>query len=230
MAVVTDAISTPFSWNAELLKEQGANAHWFGHPIKQLVGEVPTGEQRHGLAILPGSRAQEVRLNLKVISKVLKDWPDPVSFVCAPSYPKTILEPLWTFVSGRRGDVFVEDGKYAVLKASRLAIVCSGTATLEVALCGCPMVVLYKLSLLNHLQGFAMGFKGKSISLPNILLQRDAVPEFKGAAIDIPAFKSEVLRLWDNPDRQLAQLADLSAILGSSQAISDTANLVLSLQ
>ena len=81
LPVLADRIVTPFSWSAEILKEMGADVRWFGHPIKSLVrGGVSVPADELTLAVLPGSRPQELRNNLPILSEALGDWPHPLEF------------------------------------------------------------------------------------------------------------------------------------------------------
>lgn len=233
LPAVTDAISTPFEWSAKILNDAGATAHWFGHPIRQLIKEsgVPQAETRSGVAILPGSRQHEIRMNLPIIAEALKDWPEPCEFGVAPTVDQEQLTSDWIRWSGRQGDVFTVNDLYGVLRRAHSAAVCSGTATLEAALCGCPMAVVYRISKGMRLEATIAGLKGKFISLPNILLQREAVPELADSTIDPQALLEHLNKLKEGKARQdqLEAFEELKILLGAEDAVTKTAELALSM-
>jgi lipid-A-disaccharide synthase len=233
---ITDAIVTPFSWSADLLNQAGANAHWFGHPLKQLIGQHESSPETRGgdIAVLPGSRNHEIELNLPVIADAVKLL-DPklrVEFALAPSADANQLERSWHALANRKDDLFTQGDTYGVLRRARAAIVCSGTATLEAALIGCPMVVVYRISKGVALQAKLAGFKPEHVSLPNLLLQRAAVPEIVGIDPD-PALVAGAIKplLEDTQERQaqLHSFSEIDKITGPSDAITKTAELALSM-
>jgi len=238
LVTLTDAVSTPFEWSAEILQRMGANAHWFGHPIKQLLREAsgPVGS-REGLGVLPGSRLHEISENLPLIAAGLANpglASIPVTFALAPSVDLEAFRARWQALApSRQGDRFVVGDTYGVLRSSRAAIVCSGTATLEAALCRCPMVVVYRVSKTVEMEAKILRFKRPQyIALPNILLQRFAVPELLQDEATPEAVASTVLELWQEGavrDAQLASFEELDSLLGASDAITETAKLGLEL-
>lgn len=228
---ITDGISTPFGWSQRLLTAAGANARWYGHPIKQLAREsaVPPPTERTNLAVLPGSRRHEIQLNLPLIAEALKSRTETFEFAVATTVDRDRLKVLWTRLSGRMNDVFTESDLQGVLARARAAVVCSGTATLEAALAGCPMVVVYKTTRIMHLEAYLIGLK-RPFSLPNILLGRNAVPELADSRID-PADLAETMdRLMSDArvrDAQFQAFRELDSLLGSDDAITKTAEWAL---
>lgn len=230
---IVDAVSTPFPWSAENLKRAGIEAHWFGHPLRQLVAESGTDapERRDMLAALPGSRTHEMEANLPVLAEALRDWPTTVVFPIAPSLQLEVVRERWRRLSGRTDDAFRTDGAAKTLLACRAAVVCSGTATLEAALCGCPMVVLYRLSRAMQFEAKLLRLRVGHISLPNILLQRCAVPELVDRAATPQAIRSLVETVWEGPARQdqLRAFEELENLLGPADGITRTAELLAGL-
>jgi lipid-A-disaccharide synthase len=241
LPAITDAIATPFAWSAEILRKMGANAHWFGHPIKQLLresgaGVPPAGRaERVSIAVLPGSRKHEISENLPVIAEALRSGIDaPVEFALAPTVDVAQFRRRWEALApGRAGDVFTSSDTAGVLRRARAAIVCSGTATLEAALCRCPLVVVYRVSRTMEIEAKLIGFKRpKYIALPNILLDRDVVPELVQDEASPSAVRTHLQALLAEGDawaRQLADFDELDALLGPDDAITRAAALGLSL-
>ncbi len=233
LPAIADAISTPFEWSERLLKGAGAHVHWYGHPIRQLIRESDFQDgERTRLAILPGSRRHEIELNTPLIAEAVRGLAAVIEFGVAPTVDKDWLAARWSRLSGRTGDLFTEGDLYGMLRRARAAVVCSGTATLEAALCGCPMVVVYKTTKTMHLQAVLAGLKNKFISLPNILLQRQVVPEFVGSVIDPANLRTQLDAVFQDElvrSKQLEAFKELEGLLGPDDAITRTAGLALSL-
>lgn len=188
---ITDAIVTPFPWSADLLKEKGANAHFWGHPLLSMI-PPSLNLPREGVAVLPGSRSHEIQNNTPAIVEALDALEVPrATVVLAPTADPTAIQRLW------RGKVQLEfsSDRYATLQSSQAAVICSGTATLEAALCGCPCVVVYRGSKWMEFEYKLRKPKFDFISMPNILLGRAVLPE---------------LIQWDaSPDRIATELGSL---------------------
>ncbi|MEA2552767.1 MAG: lipid-A-disaccharide synthase [Fimbriimonadaceae bacterium] len=236
---IADEIVTPFSWSAEMLSEMGAKAHWFGHPLKQLIRESGVARQpRHDnrIAVLPGSRGHEIQLNLPVIAGALAQINQAglvAEFAVAPTINAESLARGWRRLAPHRvDDIFVVGDNYGVLRRARAAVVCSGTATLEAALCECPMVVVYRVSAGMALQARIAGFQQPFIALPNILLDRHAVPELVHKAAT-PAALATMLYdvMQEGPERrgQLTAFEEINSLTGPHDAITKTARVALDL-
>lgn len=232
---LTDAIVTPFSWSAEILNNMGAAAHWYGHPLKQMIATASVQpEAKESIAILPGSRSHEINSNLRPIAEALRREPEveiPAEFALSTTADPAIVESYWQrYAPGRKTDRTVRDDTYGVLRRARAGIVCSGTATLEAALCGCPCVVVYRGGKLMELEYRLRRPKFDYISLPNILLNRpvlreliqwDATPEKIRAELDL------LLRDGGRRQEVLSAYAELSEQLGPSDALRRTAELAI---
>ncbi|MEJ5169425.1 MAG: hypothetical protein WHU10_00395 [Fimbriimonadales bacterium] len=227
---LVDAVSTPFPWSAENLRRDGIDAHWFGHPLRQLIAEARQEAPERGdrLAVLPGSRVHELEANLPALAEALRDWPTDLEFAVAHSLSASEVQGRWQELSGRRGDLFQTQGAARSLLSCRAAVVCSGTATLEAALCGCPMVVVYRIGRLMALEARLLRVRVRHISLPNILLDRDAVPELVHTAATPGAIRALAEAAWSGPQRegQLAAFAELASLLGPEDGIDRTAELL----
>lgn len=232
---ISDAVITPFSWSAEILNKMGAKAHWFGHPIKQMIRDQAMDDVRRTryetrIAILPGSRKSEIDLLLPVFAKALESFSEKAEFAVASSLDLNALRAKWKSLASKRDDHFTTGDTYSVLRRARVAIVCSGTATLEAALCRCPHVVVYKVSKAVELQAAIARLKVPLIAQPNILLERMVVPELIQRAATPEAIARELRQLLDNEERRKTQLAAFEAlekILGPDDAIDKSAELVV---
>lgn len=231
---ITDAIVTPFSWSAEILKKMGANAHWFGHPLRELIGAgaLDVARIRGRLAALPGSRGHEIERHLEVIADSLPSAIAEVEVAAAATADPRAIRRYW---ERRRPEIPIlvtEGDTYGVLKRAEAAIVCSGTATLEAAICGCPMVVIYKGSKIMELEYRIRRPKFDFISLPNILLGRAVLPELIQWDATPERIRGEITALMEggaNRQEQLQAFAELDALLGPGDALTRTARLACEL-
>ena len=225
---IADEIVTPFEWSAKILRGMGASAHWFGHPLKQMARErAVRTEERSGVAILPGSRMHEIAYNLPVIAESLRDFEGPVILSRAPNVDADALRALWRGLSG--ADAQLEDDVYRTLSRARVAIVCSGTATLESVLCGCPLVVVYRGGKVMEFEARLRGVRPEHIALPNILLDRRAIPELIQREATPEAIGDWVRRLSEDSAERAAQLSafeEIDALLGPSDCLDQTAALM----
>ncbi len=226
LPAVTDAIVTPFPWSRDLLRAAGADAHFFGHPLQAMVARVPDPPERTGVAVLPGSREHEVLRNLEVILPAVQRTGGPVHFAVAPTLDGTALLEAWHRAGGPPAQAY--DGAAPALKAARAAVVCSGTATLEAALCGCPTVVVYRGSKLMELEFRLRKPRFEYVSLPNILLRRPLVPEllqWEATSDRIEAELSPLLVDGSEREAQLAGFRELALDLGGPECFRQTADL-----
>jgi lipid-A-disaccharide synthase len=231
---IYDAVSTPFPWSAEILTKMGTpNVHWFGHPLKQLLREriaaAANVERLNQVAVLPGSRKHELTQNLPLIAASIPDL--PAEFALATGTDPTKIMRRWRSLAPGRSDRFTVGDTASVLLRSRAAIVCSGTATLEAALCRCPMVVIYALSAAMHFEVKLFRLKRpKYVALPNILLDRMMLGEFvaeDAKAEKVRPYLAELLSVGELRKAQLAGFEELDAMLGPDDAITRTARLAL---
>jgi lipid-A-disaccharide synthase len=236
---ICDEIVTPFFWSAEILRRMGASAHCFGHPVKQLVKERETElhaagkEDRLTIGVLPGSRKAEVDLNLPLIASALKGERRQAEFAVAPSFTAEDIRSRWQRTAPERtSDIFTENDSYGVLLRARAGIVCSGTATLEAALCVCPHVVVYQATKLTEIQARIAGVTKGYISQPNILLGREVVPELllaRATPENLRKHLGELLQETEARRQQIWGLMEVDTQLGPPDAITKTAEMAAQL-
>jgi lipid-A-disaccharide synthase len=186
----SDRIAVVFPFETEIYASAGGKVSFVGHPLLDRVTAAQDRKAtlaKHGfapnarlLAVLPGSRRGEIRYLLR-----------PMLEACRVLAVDHGLEPVIALAStltledlrgaadpaALAGIRVIESDTYSMIAASEIALVASGTATLESALLGCPMVIAYKLSALSYAVG-RMLIKGVDfIGLPNLLAERRLVPE-----------------------------------------------------
>lgn len=165
------------------------------------------------IALLAGSRKQEIDYNLPVMLSIIDRFPE-YQFVIAgaPSLSPEVYQP---YIKDKPVTLLF-DQTYPLLKSAAIAVVTSGTATLEAALLNVPQVVCYRGNLLSMVIAWLV-IKVKYISLVNLNLQHEAVCELKQYDLTTERLFKEVAKLVPgNPNRQkmLKEYAELRILLG----------------
>lgn len=232
LAEVTDEIVTPFPWSKELLDKMGARAHYFGHPILEMRQRQQAVHQERSdeVAILPGSRTHEIQHNLKPILGAMHRLGLKRAVVAvASSVRQEELERLWSQIAPKEITVRWTSNPYDALHAARAAVVCSGTATLEAALCGCPMVVVYRGSKAMEIEFLIRRPKFDFISLPNLILNRGVLPELIQHDASEERIAFGLGAIWGETESRVNQLSafeELHAALMPDHAITQTVELL----
>jgi lipid-A-disaccharide synthase len=212
-------IVTLFPFEAEIYRRLGADAVCAGHPLVDDVREglashppVHPAEDRRRLALLPGSRVGEVRRHwapmADAAAALSRTFPLEVVVLRAPGLPETLFPG-----AIERGFSFSTGIHYPMLAATDLAFVASGTATLEAALCGTPMIVVYKTSAAS----FAIGkrlVRVPWISLVNIVAGEEVVPELLQEQVHAARLEREGTALLDDATRLTKMRAALARVEG----------------
>lgn len=234
---LVDAVATPFPWSAEMLRAAGVRAEWVGHPLRDycaLTTTPPEARRALGLddarpvvALIPGSRRSELRHLLPVFLRAVRALNATILVSVAPSLDETDVRRM--VPAGL--DVRCLAGlDYNRLQAADAALVTSGTATLEVACVGVPMVVAYRASFATYLQYLLVRGRLPYIALPNILADAPVVPELLQYDATPAALASALTPLLSATPARRAQLeafARIRASLGEGGAVEKTARLVL---
>lgn len=151
-----------------------------------------------GIALLPGSRQQEVRQMAPVMAGLAVLMPDYQFEVAAVSSVKARAYSVFQDIPNVR---VTYDQNILVISRSQMAVVTSGTATLEVAMLGKPQVVVYKTDLLSYMVARWL-VHVQYISLVNLLLGRKLVQELIQQDLSPERVRDEVMSLLDHRDRQ----------------------------
>jgi lipid-A-disaccharide synthase len=177
------------------------------------------------IAILPGSRKQEISKMLSVMLSVVKDFPD-YQFVIAGA-PSQELSFYQQFISGENIK-FVSNKTYALLRNATAALVTSGTATLETALFKVPEVVCYKGSWASY-QIAKRIITLKYISLVNLIMDREVVTELIQDDCSTKRIREELTKILEPTYRKilLENYDLLEEKLGGIGASKKTAHLIV---
>ena len=233
-----------FPFEVPLYEAAGVDVEWVGHPLLDMVKPTLPKEkafqqfgldpQRRTIALLPGSRLNEVdRLLSPLLASVdllQKESPD-LQFILplAPGIPKTILSSQMKHISA---PVKVVEGfTYDVMNLSDLLITASGTATLEGAILGKPMIIIYKVSFLSYWIGRAL-IQVDHIGLVNLLAEKEIAPELIQKDVHPQRIADEALRILRDPilGRKMTEsMGEVRQKLGEHGATERAARIVTSL-
>ena len=241
VAKVTDKIACIFPFECDFYKSYGANIEFIGHPLVDTVKPSLSRKEAEELAgkrtghplilLMPGSREMEIQRLLPVMlgaAKILKQKRPELDFAIprAATIAKDILED-----SVRQAGLnirLIEGHNYDVMSVADLAIVTSGTVTLEAAMCGLGCEILYKSSPVSFWIAKRV-VKIPNIGLPNIVAGRQIEPELLQDDCTPDKIASTALELLE-PERFAQLQRDLLEVkekLGEPGAVKRVAELVL---
>ena len=221
-----DHLFTIFFHEKIFLNSFGYKKHTYvGHPLaneipfkpdyKKALDRLKINHKGKIIALLPGSRNSEVLWNTEVLirtaNKLTKDYNNLLFLI-----PVTSKENL-IFISKKIYDLSLQNIKtihghsHDILNASDLAIVASGTATLEAAFYKTPLVVFYRLSSISYWI-FKILLKSKFISLPNILSGKKIVPELVHKKANIDNISNEIEKLLNQSNLRKNQIDEFNKL------------------
>ena len=213
------AVILPFE--VETYSQKGFSVNYVGHPLLDMVKlnySKQEARKKFGLAenkitigILPGSRPSEVRKLMPELlraAQILKREMPDLQFVLPLA--DTLEEIIVTEIIARFNvKVKVISGHtYDVISCTDLALVASGTATLETALLGVPMIIVYKISLLSYFIG-RLFVHVKNIGLVNIIAGKTIVPELIQSDASGKRIAAEALSILKNGERRQEMIKEL---------------------
>jgi lipid-A-disaccharide synthase len=218
-----------FPFEPEIYRAAGVAVEFIGHPLVDALVAAPArseARRRLGLpddglvlGLLPGSRRHEIDRLLPAMvaaARAIAGRYPAARFVLgrAPSVERSLVQ---RHLAASPEIEIVDGGAHAVMAAADLLLVTSGTATLEAALLGTPMIVCYRLSALSAAMGRAL-VRIPWFSLANISLGRTVVPELFQDAASGARIGREALRLLGDPaalDAQRQAFAELHGRFGT---------------
>jgi lipid-A-disaccharide synthase len=228
-----------FPFEEQLYRTAGVPVTFVGHPLVDLVRPAPDAAafrrsvgldlSRPLIAVLPGSRPQEVRHNISPLAgalRLLEGRRPEVQFALGvapglnPAIPTRGLEGLPV--------VPVVGQTHSLMDTATLGLVASGTATVEAALLELPMVVFYRLSRVTYALGRPF-VRVPHYAMVNLIAGREVAKELIQKDFSAEAVAREALALLDNPSvrgRQKAELRSVREALGASGASERAAEVI----
>lgn len=216
-----DKMIVLFPFEEELYRNAGMDAAFYGHPLLDLIPEpletVHYSTEQPVIGLLPGSRISEVRRHLPLYLEAVADvaentLPLRIVLFAARSVPERLYNEIISEANTRPDSIeMVWDENYEWRKKLDFAVTTSGTATLENALLGIPMVVLFRTSWPTYYLAKILA-RVPYISLVNILAQREVVPELIQRRASTVNLTAEMNRIITDPHALQTKRKELLAI------------------
>jgi len=217
---LVDRLLCIFPFEETWFRERGVNAEYIGHPLTGRVRPQYTKEdffarqrldlRRPLLALLPGSRRREAAMNLPVLLEAAARCPAQCLIAVPPELPL-----------GETTSIPVVRGlTYDAVAHADLAVIASGTATIEAALLGTPMVVVYRVTEPTWWLGRLL-VKVPYYSMVNMVAERRLVPELIQDAFTPARVSEEVKRLLRDRDERNFMRARLAEVARKLTTVPD---------
>ena len=203
-----DLLLVLFRFEVEFYRRHGITAHFAGHPlIDQIPAEADSAEFRRAhdlppdvpiLGLFPGSREMEVRKLLPVMIAAAETVQS--RHACIPVIARVSHLPAALYedaLSGRTAIPMVENRSHLLMRHAHVALVASGTATLELGYLQTPMVVLYTVSPFTYWLGKRL-IKINNIALANIVAGKTVVPEFIQQQVTVEPVSAAISRYFSD--------------------------------
>jgi lipid-A-disaccharide synthase len=233
-----------FPFEVPLYEGAGVDVEWVGHPLLDIVKPTFPREvafqkfgldpRRRTIGLLPGSRTHEIERLLPPLlasAHLLQQEVPDLQFIIplAPGISKPILI---SQMKNRSIPVKVVEGfTYDVMNLSELLIIASGTATLEGAILGKPMIIIYKVSLPSYWIGRAL-IRVDHIGLVNLVAEKEIAPELIQKNVTPRRIADEAFRILRDPilSRKMTEsMGEVRQKLGEPGAAQRAAHIVTSL-
>ena len=225
MAQYFDLVLALFPFEVPFFEKYGLKAAFVGHPViersKRMTGGAAL-RARLGiapdaplLAMLPGSRTSEIRLMVptfrKTVALLAQKIPGLVTVL--PTVPHVAAKVRAATENWPTPLHIIENeaDKFAAFDAADVAFAASGTVTAEIALSRTPMVVFYILGGLTYALGIWL-FNSRFFTLLNVLLDREAAPEFLQARAKPEVMAAELEKLFHDPAARAAQIEAMNEV------------------
>jgi len=221
---LVDKMAVILPFEVDTYAAKGFAVDYVGHPLLDMVNlnyskqesrkKIGLAENKITIGILPGSRLSEVRILMPELlraAEILVQKMPEIQFVLPLA--DTLEEKIITEIISRfTVKVHVISGHtYDVISCADLALVASGTATLETALLGVPMVIVYKISPLSYVIG-RLFVHVKNIGLVNIIAGKTIVPELIQGDASGKRIAGEALAILTNEEKKQEMIKGLEAI------------------
>ena len=230
-----DRMITILPFEKDFYKKYGMEVDYVGHPLLDVVNDFKSDRtafykkwnlsEKPIIALLPGSRKQEIRTTLEIMLKMVAQFPDYQFVVAgAPSQDNSFYQTV--FEQTGLEIPLVENETYELLNHSTAALVTSGTATLETALFEVPQVVCYKGNSISY-QIAKRLVNVNYISLVNLIADREVVKELIQKEFNKEKLEEELSKILYKPIGMKKDYQEVKELLGNSGASLKTAELIL---
>lgn len=181
----------------EFYAARDVSVSYFGNPTVAQWMEVEPLARTHDIALLAGSRMQELEILLPIFSNLMAKYPDKSWVV---SQAPGISSEVYHHFLGKQNAYRLEKDTQLLLRTAQASVVCSGTASLEAGLANCPQVLVYRTDRLSFWLAKKL-VQVKHISLVNLVLDGHWVTELVGPNWGIREIYQAILELEKNPTK-----------------------------
>ena len=226
MKRIADRVLVIFPFEEPIYRESGVPVQWVGHPLLDVSPPAQPREvflRSHGLdparrvlALLPGSRGNELRMILPDLVRAafkIREQVPGVQFMVAraPHLDDRLFEPLHPLKTA--GCVVVNERADDVLSSADAAVLASGTVTVQAALHECPMIVVYRLSALTYRLGKPF-VHVNTYAMANLVAGKRVVPELIQDAFTPEAVAREAVHLLTDAPYAASVRRELNVVKG----------------
>jgi len=231
------ALFVIYPFEKSFFDKEGIKSFFLGNPLLDIVkveGKLKTKDLPSGnplIAILPGSRESEIRRLLTPILKAFrifgKNYPGSKAVIAL--HEQKDLSLTQSIGKELLNDVKIFYGRtYDILKEADLAVVSSGTATIEAGILQTPMVIVYKLSFISWIISKILA-RVKNFGLVNIIFSGKVVPELIQKEVNPERIAKELEMIYEKRENISKQLKKLKPLLGTKGVYDRIANKILSM-
>ncbi|HXB10912.1 MAG TPA: lipid-A-disaccharide synthase [Bacteroidia bacterium] len=240
---VVDKMLVIFPFETEFYAKYDYKVDFVGHPLLDVISEPSQADKARFIkennlpdkpiiALLPGSRKQEIGNMLPIMEQVAEQFPD-YQFVIGKA-PSSRQEWYADFL-GKKNISIIDNKTYELLHNSTAALVTSGTATLETALWGVPEIVCYRSKGITGNISYLLakqliGKKLKFIAIVNLIMEREVVKEFIQHTLTSDNLTEELKRILENAEYRNTMLQNLKQVrekLGGPGASAKAASIIV---
>lgn len=217
-----DKIAVIFDFERKYFQTKGTSVSYFGNPMVDKIN-INKDQRNDSIALLPGSRQQEINFHLPVFIEIALLNPT-IQFNLAGlenlSYSKKLPPNICIYFNQTE----------SLFKTSKFAVICSGTATFEAALYQIPHIVCYKTSWLNY-QISKLLIKVKFIALPNLILNKSTIPELIQSEMNVANLQKYIQKSEDLPfkNQQIEAFKEIREIEKGLNVYKNVAQLAINL-
>jgi lipid-A-disaccharide synthase len=232
----TDLMLVILPFEQAFFKSYGYETTYVGHPLLDAIHDFkpdPSFKEKNQLAdniiaLLPGSRMQEIKKILPEMLQACQNTEFQIALACAPSFHDEVYQDIVNDQNLAKHVTLIRNATYELLSVAKLALVTSGTATLETALFKVPQIVCYKGSSVSYYIAKKL-VNLKYISLVNLIADKAVVKELIQDDLSPENIKKEISSLTNNRQLILNEYADIAEKLGSAGASAMAASCIVQL-
>jgi len=237
-----DRIAVILPFEEDLYRKKGVDVTYVGHPLLDAIPEHSNKEEvieklnlqnaSPVIGLLPGSRREEIENLLPSMVKAVEILSSRYSHLkCVlPVAPTVSVDSVQSIISDSNVEIHISNlDIYRTLRACDLALVASGTATLETAIMGVPMIVVYRVSPMTYWIGKKL-VSVPYISLVNFVAGKQIVPELVQDEFNPERLAEEAFRILENRQERTDMISNLKAVkkrLGEGGASEKTARMAI---